>query len=305
MISALHHALSSPRDARFAPIDGLDAWWSVFRAEESRSASLPALAFSAGFASDRLGWAFASGYQCAGRALFEGAPDVPSALCVTESAGGHPRAMQTTLLHEPDGLRLDGEKSFVTLGEFARVLHVVARVPDGGERPTLVLVQVPSNTAGVTFTPLALPPIAPEVPHARVRFENVRLPPEAALPGDGYDRYVKPFRTVEDIYVMLAVTGWLLRVARSGGAERSAVETLSALAVTLGGLAREAPSDPAVHVALAGALPRVDEAIRHVEPCWAKLGATHRERWERDRPLLAVASKVREARRDRAHERLR
>ena len=34
------------------------------------------------------------------------------------------------------------------------------------------------------------------------------------LPGDGYDIYLKPFRTIEDIHVHAALIGYLVGVAR-------------------------------------------------------------------------------------------
>ena len=51
----------------------------------------------------------------------------------------------------------------------------------------------------------------PEVPHAQLRFENLRIRESDILPGDGYDQYVKPFRTVEDIHVQAAVLSYLMR----------------------------------------------------------------------------------------------
>src|SRR5258706_8333879 len=51
----------------------------------------------------------------------------------------------------------------------------------------------------------------PEVPHAQLQFANLQVDESAILPGDGYDQYVKPFRTVEDIHVQAAVLSYLMR----------------------------------------------------------------------------------------------
>ncbi len=44
----------------------------------------------------------------------------------------------------------------------------------------------------------------PEVPHARVQLNDVRLDAAALLPGDGYQAYVQPFRSIADMHVTLA-----------------------------------------------------------------------------------------------------
>jgi hypothetical protein len=41
------------------------------------------------------------------------------------------------------------------------------------------------------------------------------LRPEDLLPGDGYDRYLKPFRSIEDIHIQAATLAWVLREARA------------------------------------------------------------------------------------------
>ena len=61
-----------------------------------------------------------------------------------------------------------------------------------------------------------MPPtrFVPEVPHAQVLMQDLRVSASALLPHDGYDAYVKPFRTIEDLHVTLAVLAYLLREAR-------------------------------------------------------------------------------------------
>ena len=57
-------------------------------------------------------------------------------------------------------------------------------------------------------------PFAPEIPHARITLANVTVRDEDVLPGDGYARYLKPFRTIEDTFV-LDPTSTGVRVTRT------------------------------------------------------------------------------------------
>lgn len=296
MRDALHHVLvSTPSPAAVADLGA----WRQRDAEVRRRFALPVEhALVAGFEMDRLGWAFASGYQAAGHALFGGGDlDALGALCATEDAGAHPRAIATTLRGRDDGgLVLEGHKTYVTLGTHADVLFVVANEgaqPDG--RPRLVVVRLERTRAGVHVTPLPLTPFVPEIPHARLELCAVAVSPDDVLPGDGYARYLKPFRTVEDLHVHAALLGQLLQLARRAEA-RASVERLAALAASAVALAPEDPSAPETHVALAGLLALTRAELDALAPAWERLDADTRARWERDRALVDVAGRARAAR---------
>jgi acyl-CoA dehydrogenase len=280
-------------------VDSLDAWWARHRAIAAEVASPIDLALAAGFAMDRLGYAFASGYQAAGVALF-GPCDRPAALCATEGGSAHPRDMKTTLT----ALRLDGDKSFVTLGGFAEVYLVVASEgagPDGKNRLRVVRL---TQREGMRLVPLGEGPFVPEVPHAALELRGVVVQPDEVLPGDGYSRYLKPFRTVEDVHVHAALIGWLLQIARRHAPEAIA-ERLLASAATMRALAGEEASAPATHLALAGAMAELRRTIDDLAPTWASVDPVIAARWERDQRLLTVAGRVREARRQSAWAALR
>jgi predicted secreted protein len=309
-----------------APIDGVDAWW-----DRHRAATAPFLrpihrAIAGGFAADRTAYAFASGYQEALRRLLasrgESAnrenvsnlvdsenpspPEVKRALCVTEDGGNHPRAIQTRLVSADDGFALTGSKRYITLGTRAQELIAIAsRGVDDSGLNRLVAVRIPADRDGVIIEPM--PPIdfVPELPHARVRFRDVAVAADECLSGDGYDRYVKPFRTVEDLYVHAAVWGWTLGVARRGGWPDDAVERIAALLVGLCALDAAPPDSSATHVALAGILARGDELRERFQPLWERVDDVTRERWTRDQPLLWVAGGARRQRREVAWKRLR
>lgn len=302
---AIGFALKSPFVAPDCPV--VADWWPRHRAAAQIWRNPLDRAIAAGFGADRVGWAFASGYQAALHALFPGAPeDRIAALCVTEAEGNQPRAIHSTLRKSAHGWTLDGAKRWTTLGPDGAVLFVAARDPSiSGERIALKVARVRSDAPGVAVQPMPATRFVPEVPHAQVRFEDVQVPAEALLPGDGYQAYVKPFRTVEDIHVNAAVLAYLVREARRLGWPAPWIERAAALLYALRALAAEDPSAPATHVALAGALALGTGLISEAETFWKDCaGDVAAERWNRDRELLSVASSARAQRRVRAWERL-
>jgi hypothetical protein len=303
MQRALFHLLTACPEA--PPIHTLEQWWTR-HSELARAFEDPAeLALVGGFSADRLGYAFASGYQAAAAALFP-TNSLPAALCsslaATEAGGVHPRAIATRLT---ESMQLEGEKTFVTLGTFAQRFLVVARRSAGTrERPELCVVVI-DRRRGVTVIEREPTPFAPEVPHARVILDGVEVAPEEVLPGDGYTAYLKPFRTVEDAHVLAALIGYLVRVGRRNGWPDASLERAIACGVVLGTIARGDPSSDALHVALAGALALVGQMLEDFEPLWEQVDGETRERWKRDRVLLTVAQSARDKRRDAAWRRLR
>jgi hypothetical protein len=255
-------------------------------------------AVAGGFLADRLGYAFISGYREALRVLVgDGATKEPAALCATEEGGAHPRAIMARLnpAAEPQGVwELSGRKNFVTLGNLARVLFVVAvDGTDAEGRNRLVLVYVPADRSGVTVKPLPDLPFVPEIPHASVEFASVRIAAAERLPGDGYERYLKPFRTVEDCHVMAAYLGWLVQVARRCAWPATVLQELLALIGAGCELGSLPPLDFALHLALGGWLQNIERLTNDCSPLWERALPDERTRWERDRPLLRVAAKVR------------
>jgi hypothetical protein len=302
----LYFLLTTP--PRPAPLDSLGDWWRQHLGLASRFPATVDLALAGGFLADRLGFAFASGYHAALRSLFPGMrPDHRAALCATEAGGAQPSAIQTRLsgASGEGPLRLSGSKAFVTLGTAADTLFVVASEGlDEQGRNRLRVVMIDARREGVHVTELPPTPFVPEIPHAELELRDVHVSSEEVLPGDGYTRYLKPFRTVEDCHVHAAFLGWVLQVARrSGWPERVQDEAL-ALAVAIRGLAQADPTSPAVHVALGGALELCQRFVSGLEEWWPQVDALTRERWERDKRLLGVAGKARAKRLEVARQRL-
>ena len=104
------------------------------------------------------------------------------AYAVTEAdAGSDPSGITTVAVPTADGgFRISGEKWFVTSGDVARVLIVVANVVDGGEQlPTLLLVE--PGLDGVAF--VDDPPFTHNYPHGHptITFTDVEVGPDAVI----------------------------------------------------------------------------------------------------------------------------
>ena len=262
-----------------------EAWWKLTAPGDSIECAI-----LRGAQADRLGLAFLGGYS---NAITRLDPTINGlgALCATEVGGGHPRAIQTTLR---DGV-LNGMKTFVSGGLLAETLLVVAKVGERDGRPELKVARIDAQAPGVTHGEGLELDFVPEVPHGTVTFENARV--GAVLEGDGYERYLKPFRTIEDLHVFGAVIGCLV----SNGREALPKVTLEQLLAQLAAIvtvARLPPGESATHVTLAGILTASKALIDFVD--LKPFDADFRTRFERDKKLLSIASKVRELRREKA-----
>jgi alkylation response protein AidB-like acyl-CoA dehydrogenase len=107
------------------------------------------------------------------------------AYAVTEAeAGSDPAGIASTAVRTDAGWRINGEKWFVTSGDVARVLIVMANAVDGADRlPTLFLVK--PDAPGVEF--VDDPKFTHNYPHGHptIRFTDVEVEPEALIGGLG------------------------------------------------------------------------------------------------------------------------
>jgi acyl-CoA dehydrogenase len=107
------------------------------------------------------------------------------AYAVTEAeAGSDPSGISTTATPTDAGWRIEGEKWFVTSGDVARVLIVMANAIDGRDRlPTLFLVE--PETPGVEFADN--PRFTHNYPHGHptIRFTGVEVGADAVIGGVG------------------------------------------------------------------------------------------------------------------------
>lgn len=294
---------ASPRS-----FDSPAAWWREHHAETHALARPIDRAIVGATLVDALGFAFAGGYAAALQSMVPSLPgDRLASFAATEEQGAHPRSIQTTLTPaEGGGFVVDGQKRWVTLGPDGGEILVVARLAEASaERPTLRVVRVDAHADGVTITPLPHAAFVPEIPHASVRLERVRVDADAILPGDGYDAYLKPFRTIEDVHVHAALWAWLAATGVRHGFPRELVARATALVVGARALAEASPSEPSVHVALGGIVEESKALVAAMEGAWALVPEGLRARWERDRVILGVAGKARAQRFEKAWTSLR
>jgi hypothetical protein len=280
-----------------------------------------------GFHADRLGFAFVAGYTAALARLFEHAatlagaaasPGAPAGrpfieralparlcLCATEAGGGHPRAITTRLDKRGGALVLNGEKTFATMATLADELLVVAsRGIEADGKNRLRVVRVKPTARGVLVTPRPDTPFAPEIPHAVVKLVDVVVENEDVLPGDGYDHWLKPFRTIEDTHVLASTIGFLHGAARAHGFGREIEAELVSLALGLIDVGARDPGSSLTHIVLAGLFASARRLAASLDPEWEKAPEEERTRWHRDRPILMVADGVRAKRTEAAWARL-
>jgi acyl-CoA dehydrogenase len=111
--------------------------------------------------------------------------DGGDAYAVTEAeAGSDPGGIASTAVATDSGWRINGEKWFVTSGDVARVLIVMANVVDGSQRlPTLFLVE--PTAPGVEY--VDNPSFTHNYPHGHptIRFTDVEVAADAVVGGVG------------------------------------------------------------------------------------------------------------------------
>lgn len=291
-----------------AHYDSVDAWWPAFRAARKAWAEPADQALIGGIIADRVGYAFAAGYQAALRRMDPGLPeDRICCLSVTEEGGGHPRAVKATFtpIDGSNAFALSGKKKWATLSSAGSIALAVASMGTDAEgRNRLRVARVDLGARGVTVISMPPPPFVPEIRHCRLEFDDVRVEADHFLPGDGYTQYVKPFRTLEDTHVGCAVLAYVLSVAFRYDWPRELREELLHLIVSLRAMAMADPSSPAVHLALEGLLRARQELMQRTEPCWKQVDAEVRERWQRDAALTSIAGNVRAQRTNTAWEKL-
>lgn len=296
-------------DPRVPEIDSVARWWPRHRQAYARWRAPIERSIAGGFDADRVAWAFASGYQGALRALAPDLPDdVMAAMCVTEETGNRPRDIRTRIDASGDAIVVTGAKRWTTLGPESTLLLVAGTSAAGapGERASIRIVRVPAAAPGVRIELMPETRFVPEVPHARVHLDAVKLPASALMPGDGYDGCVKPFRTIEDTHVTAAVLAYLLREARARGWAHAFVERVAAALAAFAGIASAPPDSPVTHVVLTGALHWAHQLYAEASVHWASAGDADpgAQRWRRDSALFEVAGGTRTQRAARAWERL-
>ncbi len=290
------------------PIADLDAWWRRHRRVVAALGSAGQRAWAAGAVADRVGYAFASGYQealaaalAATTAASAGLTPPLRALCVTELGGNRPADLQTTLQPVEGGVHVRGQKRFSTLGTAAGELWVVGRwLAPSAEAGRLGAVRLAPTDAGVALSPMHVGAFCPEIPHASVEVDAV-VPGERVFAGDAWAELVKPFGALEDALVRCAICAQLASHGRDAGWPRATLELLDDAAGALAAFDDPGQVRRERWAALEDACRQADAAIAAADAAFAAsadAGALHgpADRWRRDKALLRVAGHRRAAR---------
>lgn len=276
------------------PAAGLESWYASLL-ERLGSPTPFELALRGGHLAATPGLAFLAGYQGALRALWPSAPWTLGALCVTENRSTQPADMSTRI----SGLSLDGRKDFVTAAEAADWLLVAAREDQPGQPVRLALGVVRNGAPGVRVELLPALPLMPDISHGRLHLQDAQC---ERLAGDGWDAYVKPFRTLEDTHVLGAIGAWLLGVAQQSAWPQPLQLRLLGLLGGCAEMARQCPSAPASHVLLAGLFAQFDSLRSELDAAFASGDAHWAQLWQRDQGVLAIAGSARNKRLQKARE---
>lgn len=275
-------------------LDDLGDTWAALL-EQLGPVSPFELAVLGGQAMPTPGLAFLTGYQAALRVLWPSAPASLGALCASEQRSVRPADMHMRL--DLDALRLSGSKDFVTGGMDADWLLVAARSETPGEAPGLSLAVVYPGEPGVQVEPLPALPLMPEVGHARLHLEQALC---ERLAGDGWDAYVKPFRSLEDLYVLSALCGWLYGIGRSNGWPLGLMLRLLALLAGCAEGTRQSAEASASHLLLGGLFAQFGELRDDINKALADTEGEWGDLWMRDQGILEIASAARAKRLEKA-----
>ena len=201
-----------------------------------------------GFQCQQFSFAFMAGYQAALEKMFPTiAPNELKALCVSEAKGGHPKAIQTTLVNQ----QVTGVKTYITAGSDAAHLLVLCKTDEVvNGRSLLKMVHLPRQAKNISIANFDLPFML-EVKHGKLTMEKAQISTDQILVGDGYTQYTKPFRTLEDILVGTAHQAMLLRQAIEHQWEEEIRDQIVLNLFTLKNLLALPPSDMETHLLLA------------------------------------------------------
>jgi len=282
--------LLGPMERLPQPVE-LDQWFGEL---QSCAGSEPFdLAVRGGRLAATPGLAFLAGYQAALRQLWPSAPAGIGALCATEQRKLRPADMRTRL----DALMLTGCKDFVIAGSAAAWLLIPARDEAPGEAPRLSLCVVACDAQGVTIEDRPPLPLVPDIVHGRLHLERAYC---QRLEGDGWSDYVRPFRTLEDLYVLVALVSWLYGIASECAWPQALQLRLIGLLAGAAEVSRRPPAEVSTHLLLAAldaqwnaTVPALDAAMNDGPAYWTEL-------WQRDRGILQLAREAQARRLEKA-----
>ncbi len=265
-------------------------------------------AIAGGYAADCVAYAFWAGLQAGIRSLFKNLPEgCAAAFCVTEADGNRPRNIKSTIRKSGNASGtetqwlLNGEKHYISGALEADLFFVAAsegRSSSG--KNSLKMATVYRGSPGLSIIPMSNLKILPEITHGIVSFDNVEAGGDRILPGDAYSDYIKPFRTVEDLFVISAFLGYLFKLSRIYEWPKFVSAKAISLMVSARALCINDPAAAWVHIALGVLLEDIIKYFKELGPCWKITDENISAGWERDTAIMSIAQEARAKRIDRA-----
>lgn len=255
---------------------------------------------------DRRTTAAAAGHQAA---LFRLFPDQPpghiTAFCVSEEGGARPMAIESTLREGPNGiLILTGEKKWGSMSPDADTLFIAAssgvETIDGRERNRIRMVGIPADRDGIRLTPRTYGDIETELRIADLSLRDVEVHADEVKPGDGFQRFVKPFRLIEDVFGCAGTQIGVFCLGRRNGWNAERLEDLLGLITQAWAISRGDMASPPAVLAMAAYFRRSNEVWTSLREEWTKATEDECARWSPEHGLLGIAQKARDIGRERA-----
>ncbi|MBL4868936.1 MAG: acyl-CoA dehydrogenase family protein [Pseudomonadales bacterium] len=281
-------------------------WYALCKEGSSNWSAPVERAVIDGYFSASVGYVFASGYQWTLRALLLGKslsgkqksatlqpivdPEAIVSFCVTESGGNRPSAVKSSLEKKGNQFVLNGEKTFITGAKEAEKLLVAASIGEKDGRNQLKLAVVDAKQQGVEIQIKPAMSFLPIVSHGSATFDNVMIDESNVLEGDAYTDYVKPLRTIEDIYVFATLFGYLFKISRQYQFPQEITQDIVQVLLVYVQLASMDPLSPSAHIALGGAENMAEAVVATMKPYWEKLPEDLQAHWLRDKALMGIAT---------------
>jgi len=256
------------------------------------------VALLAGLRADTPGTAFLAAYQVAMRFVDPDlAPEQWAAFCVSEKGVRSLSSMATTLTQDT----LNGLKSHALLaGHGVDWLYVVARhsMPDSASDPSgrsdkdaaLTCVRVAPSRDGIELIASSgRQPFVPDVPHAAVRFQSVVIDPGYRV-DEAHPRLNRPFRYHEDMLVLIALSGWVIRQLPAASVNPQLQASLAQV------IADYRPESLGYDLA---DLDNFEQLAAQLVQASTALSGAAAQQWQRDKTLLMMGQPAREVLRQR------
>ncbi len=259
----LRQLLNGTFPLTFSDSDSFKDWWQLHYDRLNEWVLPIDQAIIGGLLADRIGFAFAVGFQAALHHLVPSLPkDKIVSFCISEEKGSHPRYLKTQLRllkneenQNFDSWMIDGQKKWTTLAFEADILLVAT---SKGKTETghnqIQIVRLEKDSPGITIQSMDSIAFIPEILHGQIMFKKVLVSSDNFLHGDGYTSYIKPFRTIEDIYHLTAILAYIFKIASQYEWPRKLREKMLFLIVNLRSLAFSEITAPEIHIVLGGAL---------------------------------------------------